>query len=59
MIVNASSIVQHVIQSKNKILINVSVSVKSITRAKQIIVGILARVFVRIAGILKVLLVIQ
>ena len=58
MIVNASSIVQHVIQSKNKILINVSVSVKSITRAKQIIVGILARVFVRI-GILKVLLLIQ
>ena len=44
---NANSTVQHVIQVKNGIMINVSISVKSMMRAKQDIVGILAHVFVR------------
>ena len=51
MVVNASSIVKPVIQIKSGILISVNVSVKSITCAKKIIVGIVAHVFVRIANI--------
>ena len=47
-IVNANSIVQHVIQIKKGIIINVNKSPKSIARAKKIIFGILAHVFVRI-----------
>ena len=48
MIVNASSIVQHVIQIENGIKVNVSVSVTRIERAEKIIVGVLAHVFVNI-----------
>ena len=47
-ILNANSIVQIVIQNKNRIIKHVNVNVKSFVRAKQIIVGILAHVFVRI-----------
>ena len=47
-ILNANSIVQIVIQNKNRIIKHVNVNVKSVVRAKQIIVGILAHVFVRI-----------
>ena len=50
-IVNANSIVQHVIQIKNEIMVNINVSVKSILCAKKILVRILAQVFVRIVGI--------
>ena len=59
MIVNAISIVQHVIRIENEITINVYASVKSILRAKKILVGILTYVFARIVGILRVLLIIQ
>ena len=48
---NANSIVQRVIQIKNRIIIHFNVNVKIITHAKKIIVGILAHVFVRIASI--------
>ena len=51
MFLNANSIVQHDIQMKNGIMINVRASVKSIVRTKKILVGILAHVFMRIAGI--------
>ena len=51
MTVNANSIVQHVFKMKNGVIINVSASVTSIIRAKRIIVGILAHMFVRIVGI--------
>ena len=59
MIVNANSVVQHVIQIKNKKIKHVHVNVKIIVSAKMIIVGILTHVLVRIANILKVLLIIQ
>ena len=52
-------IVQHVIQTKNGIMINATVCVKSAIRAKKIIAGILAHVFVRTVGIWKVFLMIQ
>ena len=48
-IINANSIVQDVTQIKNRIMYNVSV--KSMASTKRIMVGILAHVFVRIAGI--------
>ena len=51
MIVNANSIVQHVIQIKNGIIKHLNVNVKIIMSAKKIIVGILANVFVRIVSI--------
>ena len=51
MIVNASSIVQHVIQIENGIKVNVNESVKRIKHAEEIIVGILAHVFVKVIGI--------
>ena len=51
MIVNANSIVQHVIQIKNRIIKHVYVNVKIIIGEKKIIVGILAHLFVRIASI--------
>ena len=51
MIVNANAIVQHVIQIKNGILINVHVTANSIVHAKKFIVGILAHVFVSIVSI--------
>ena len=50
-IVNVKSIVQHVIQIKNGIIKHVNVNVKMIINAKEIIVGILAYLFVRIASI--------
>ena len=46
MIVNANSIVQHVIQNKNRIIKHVNVNVKIIVSANKNIVGILAHVFV-------------
>ena len=49
--INTSSIVQHVIQIKNGIMIDVNVSAKSITQTKKIIVRILRHVFKRIVGI--------
>ena len=55
-IVNANSIVQHVIQIKNGIIKHVNVNVRIIISEKKIIVGIL---FVRIASIEKVLLILQ
>ena len=48
MIVNADSIVQHVIQIKNGIIKHVNVNVTIIISVKKIIAGILAHVFVRI-----------
>ena len=53
MIVNANSITQHVIQIKNRIMINVNASISyvSIVLSKKIIVGILAHVSVRIVVI--------
>ena len=51
MIVNATSIVQHIIQIKDGIMIHVGASVKSIGREKEIMVGIPIHVFLRIAGI--------
>ena len=50
-IANAHSIVKHVIQIKNGIMVNANVSVKSITRVKKIIIEILVHVFLRIVGI--------
>ena len=50
-ILNGNSIVQHIIQIKNGILINVNVSLKSVISAKKIIAGILAHVFVTIVSI--------
>ena len=46
-ILNSNPIVQHVIQIKNGIIKYVNVNVKNIVRAKKIIVGILAHVFLR------------
>ena len=50
-IVNASSIVEHLTRIKNGIMINDKASVKNIVQVKKIIVGILARIFVRIVAI--------
>ena len=49
-IVNANSMVQHVIQMKNRIIINVNLSIKSIVHSKKIVLGILAHVFAKIIG---------
>ena len=46
MIVNANSIVEHVIKIKNKIIKHVSVNVKIIIHAKEFTVGILAQIIV-------------
>ena len=51
MIVNGNSIAQCVIKIKNAIMINVNVAVKSLERARKIIVRSLAHVFVKIVGI--------
>ena len=59
MIPDANSIVPLAIQIKNGIMKYVNVSVKTILRAKKIIVGILAYVFMRKISIEKVLLMIQ
>ena len=50
-IVNANSITQHVIQTKNVIIKHLNVNVKTILSVKNIIVGILAQAFARIANI--------
>ena len=50
MTVNANSIVQHAIQIKNGLIKHFNVNVKTIIRLKEIIVGIQARVFVRIVS---------
>ena len=59
LVVNANSIVQHVIQIKNGIMKHVNMSVKFIISAKKILVGILAHACLRIASIQKVLLILQ
>ena len=46
-IVNVYSIVQHAVQTKNGMMINL----KSVAHAKKIVVGILSHVFARIVGI--------
>ena len=51
MTLNANSIVQHVIQIKKGIMKHVNVSGKIIIRAKNIKVGIIAHVFVRMTSI--------
>ena len=51
MIVNANLTVQYVIRIKNGVIKHVNVNVKIIVRAKKIIVGILAHVFVWIVSI--------
>ena len=51
MIVNASSIVQHLIQNKNRIIKHVKYECKNLkifVSEKKIIVGILAHIYVRI-----------
>ena len=48
MIVNVNSIVQHIIQVKNRIMKHVNVTVKIIVRTKKIMVGILPHVFLKI-----------
>ena len=47
MIVNANSMVYHILRIKNGIMKQVNVSAKVIVHAKKIIVGILAHVFVK------------
>ena len=51
MILNANSVVQHVIQIKNGIIKHVNVNVRIIISAEKVIVGILAQVFVKTANI--------
>lgn len=51
MIVNRDSIVQHVNQIKNRIMIYDNMSIKSVIRAKKLWLGILAQAFVIIVGI--------
>ena len=53
MIVNANSIVQHVIQIKNRIIKHVNKNVKVIINRKTIIVGIVVHVFVKTVSIKK------
>ena len=52
MIVNANSIVPHVIQIKNGTKINVVANLENIVRAKKIIFGILELVFIKVILIL-------
>lgn len=47
MTVNANSIVQHVFQINNRIMINANVSAKNIALVKKVILEILAHVIVR------------
>ena len=48
MIVNANSIVPHVIQIKNGITVNVNVTAKTIKRASKVIVGIQSHILVKL-----------
>ena len=50
-ITNEISIVPHAIQIKDGIIKHVNVNIKAIVNGKEIIVGILSHVFVRIASI--------
>ena len=50
-IINANSIVEHLIQIKNRVIKHVNVNVKIAISAKKIIVGILGDAFVRRASI--------
>ena len=50
-IINANSIVQHVIKSNNGIIKHVNMNVRIIVSAKNIIFGILTYAFLRIASI--------
>ena len=59
MIINANSIVQHVIQIKNRTIKHVNVNVKIIVREKKIVIGILAHVFMRMVSIQKPMMMIQ
>ena len=51
MVVNENLVKQHVIQIKNAIMIHVNASGKCTAHAKNIIVGIMAHVFVRIVSV--------
>ena len=59
MIINANSIVQHVIQIKNRTIKHVNVNVKIIVSEKKIVIGILAHVFMRMVSIQKTMMMIQ
>ena len=48
MIVNANSIVPHVIQIKNGITVNVNVTAKNTKRASKVIVGIQSHILVKL-----------
>ena len=48
MIVNANSIVPHVIQIKNGITVNVNVTAKNVKRASKVIVGIQSHILVKL-----------
>ena len=56
---NVNSIIQFAIEIKNVITKHVNVNVKIIVNAKDIIVGILAHLFLRTASIYRVFLMIQ
>ena len=51
MIVNATSVVKHVIQIKNGVMKHVNVSVKIIKSVKAVIVEILVNLFVKMPNI--------
>ena len=51
--IHANAILQHIIEIKNGIMGNANKSIKGIMRAKNIIVEILAHVFLKTVGILK------
>ena len=51
MIVNANSIVQNAIRTKNRIIKHVNTNVKTIVNAKKIIAGIQAHLVVRTVSI--------
>ena len=59
MIVNANSVVLHLIQTKNRMTKRVNVAVKIIISAKMIIVRLSANIFMRIANIQTVSLILQ
>ena len=58
-ILNANSMVQHLIQIENGIIKHVDMNVKIIVHARKIIVRVLAYIFVRVISISKVLLILQ
>ena len=51
MVVNANSLVQHVIKIKSQIIKHANVSVKIIVHAKNIIVGIIAHILMKMVSI--------